>query len=324
MTDRHTVSMFPALRLMEKQLPPARYGREPYWRAPITPPSRDVYIPTWNWVGVQEIPQDDELITLDANGAYLGALGAVRVAHSHLTNRGAPIGLPAPREVEPGYYLVKVPYWSFSGTIVSPLGDSSRLQTEDAVWVAHPTLVLLLELLEAGFLGDLHIFDSWTAQATCGFRAWVDRLKEIRVDLLGAVAAAHPTGAPQGCDCTPCATYSAFKEGYSAALSMMLTGDKCQTRRPDWAHAVYAQHAATQWRKAWRFTETGRPVIAMGHTDEITILRADLQYALDRPKPPFRLDPTGHRLGALKPKAISTTLPTQAAEDVPLVDGDIL
>lgn len=321
MTDRHSVSMFPALTLMERRLPPGRYGRPPFWRAPITPPSHDSYVPAWNWVGIHEVPEGAELLTLDTNAAYLGALGTVTVAHSHLTQRGAPIGLPAPREVDPGYYLIKTPYWAFSGTIVSPLGDSSRLQSEDALWVAHPTLVLLLELHEVGAIGEVTIFDSYTAQTRCGFRAWVDKLKEVRSELLGTLARIHPHGAPHACECESCDRYSAFKEGYSAALSMMLTGEKCQTRRPDWVHAVYAQHAATQWRKAWRFTETGRPLIAMGHTDEITILRDDLEQALERSKPPFRFDPTGHRIGALKPKKVTTALPTRAEDEAFMDDA---
>lgn len=322
MTDRHSAAaplqFFRALAIMEKEAQPTYYGREPYWTPPVPAPAENAYLPVWNWVSptlADMAPEGEELLTLDVNGAYLGAMGGVSIAHSHLTRTGAPMATPLPREVDPGYYLIRVPYWAFSGTIVSPLGDSSRLQTETEVWVAHPTLILLLELTETGALGGIDILDSWTAHTRTSFRAWTDRLKFSRSERLHAVAAAHPHGAPPKCQCPPCAAYSAFKDGYSAALSMMLTGDKCKTRRPDWTHAVLAQHAASQWRKAWRFTETGRPVVAMGHTDEITIFAADLQQALDRSKPPFRYDATGHRLGALKPKphAAPITRPDTAA-----------
>jgi hypothetical protein len=44
------VRMFPALKVMERQTPPLKYGRPPYWRAPIVHPATDhVYIPVWNW-----------------------------------------------------------------------------------------------------------------------------------------------------------------------------------------------------------------------------------------------------------------------------------
>jgi hypothetical protein len=317
--------MFPALSLMETRLQPTYRTREPYWRAPITPPSHDVHLPSWNWTNpITTIPEGAQLLTLDTNAAYLGALGTVVVAHSHLTHTAAPMTLPEPRQVDPGYYRITVPHWPFGGTIVSPLGDAARTQTEETLWVAHPTLVLLIELHEYGALVDVQILESWTARIRTGFRAWVDRLKEIRADLLAQLAAAHPHGAPEDCTCPACDRYGAFKEGYSAALSMMLTGEKCKTRRPDWTHAVYAQHAATQWRKAWRLTETGRPVIAMGHVDEITMLAADLNGALAASKPPFRYDPTGHRLGALKPKKVH--MPARRDQDATLTEdgADIL
>lgn len=326
MTERHAVVMFPALSLMERQLPPAYYGRPPYWRPPVPAPSHDAYTPVWNWSRPGGAPEGERLLTLDTNAAWIGALSTVRVAHSHLTNSGAPMALPAPRDVAPGYYLIDIPHWAFSGTIVPPLGDSARLQTEHSVWVAHPTLVLLLELLEYGAIADVTIHDAWTAHTVTGFRAWADRLKEIRTDLLHQLAHAHPHGAPRDCECLPCASYGAFKEGYAAALSMMLTGEKCKTHRPDWTHAVYAQHAATQWRKAWRYTETGRPLISMGHVDELTILAADLSGALARPKPPFRYDPTGHRIGALKAKPAPAPAPAPAQHTTPIhdVQADIL
>src|SRR5690606_31918643 len=291
MTDRHTVTtaegrtMFRALHLLEKVTPPNRYDRPPYWKAPVTPASEDAYTPTWAWYGIREVPAGAERMTLDTNGAYLGAAGGVTIAHSHLTHRGEPMALPEPRDVLPGYYRIAVPHWAFSGTIVSPLGDSSRVETEDTLWVAHPTLILLLELLEEGALGDLTILDSYTAQTTTSMRAWVARLKEHRTARLDALALEHPDGAPDDCTCEACESYGAFKDGYSAALSMMLTGQKCRTHRPDWTHAVLAQHAASQWRKACRITGCGVPVLAMGHTDELTIFRGDLDMLLMRPKP---------------------------------------
>lgn len=322
-TTRTELPMFPALNRMERrpELQPRKYDREPFWRAPITPPSREVYIPAWNWHGIHELPECDQPLTLDANGAFLGALGGVKVAHSGLSHTGPEYGPLSPREVLPGYYLVNVPHWAFSGTIVSPLGDSSRLETEDRVWVAHPTLVLLLELLEEGVLGEVSILDSWTARVTTDFRKWVAHLKEVRTELIDSIAQANTESVAEAL----ADKYDRFKEGYSAALSMMLTGEKCQTRRPDWTHAVYAQHAASMWRKGWRWTATGRPLLAMGHVDELTVVAADLPEIMSKAKPPFRVDETGHALGAMKTKTKTEDDQPQRAASVPLVeDGDIL
>ena len=323
-TDTDTVPMFPALSRMERrpELQPRRYDREPYWRAPLTPPSRDCYIPAWNWHNVNsDLPDLPDVLTLDANGAYLGAAGGVRIAHSHLSHTGRVHWPLAPRDVMPGYYRVRVIYWAFSGTIVSPLGDSARLQTEESVWIAHPTLVLLLELQEEGVLGEVVIEDSWTAKAYTDLRKWTAHLRQVRTELLDAMDQAHTDTARTALT----ARYDAFKEGYSAALSMMLTGEKCKTQRPDWSHAVYAQHAASMWRKGWRWTGTGRPLISMGHTDELSVLAEDLPEIMSRVKPPFRFDPSGRTLGAMKPKPHATPpRTTDTPPALPDATGDIL
>lgn len=318
--DNNPQPMFPALTIMERQTPPTRYGHEPFWRAPVTPASRDCYIPHWTWSGVHEVPEGADTLTLDANGAFLAAIGAVKVAHSQLKHTG-PIAygeLPDPRQVDPGYYRVKTPHWVFPGTIVSPLGDSSRTETEDSLWVAAPTLTLMLELYDQGALGEVVVFDSWTSTITAEFREWSSTLRALRLTRLDTIAEAQTDAARRAAE----DAYDAFKEGYSAALSMMLTGDKCRTRRPDWTHTVYAHAAAAMWRKAWKWTETGRPLISMGATDEITILAADLPEIMSRPKTPFKYDPSGRQLGALKPKPHAAPHVAQRSADVPLVLDD--
>lgn len=319
-TPTHDIPMYPALGIMEKKAQPLRYGHEPYWRAPICPASKHVLIPAWNWRSIHQPAPGQKMLTLDVNGAYMAATGSVIIAHGPLKHTGEWDYLPEPQQVATGYYKITVPYWAFSGTIVSPLGDSARVK-ESSVWVAHPTLILLLEILEEGGLGDFGITDSWTCATQTNWRAWQARLKAVRIQVLAEREAHHNGAAPTGCDCYPCAKYAAFKEGYSAAFSMMLTGEKCTTSRPDWAHAVFAEHAASSWRKAWRFTGTGRPLLSMGATDEITIIAEDLDQALNRPKPPFRYDPTGRNLGAFKPKAKPTPLPDNRPS-VLVVDDD--
>lgn len=311
--------MFPALKIMETQTPPLKYGQYPYWRAPIVPASAELYVPVWNWVNPLGAPQGDPVTVLDVNAAYLSAMGGVDIAHSHLERTG-PVRNPDRKDVKPGYYKVTVPHWAFDATIVHPLGDSSRVREGRALWIAAPTLILLLELGEDGHLGAFDVLDSWTPTKTTNFRSWSARLGSYRTECLDRIDTARDKDQAQRAR----DLYDAFKQGYSAALSMMLTGEKCLTRRPDWAHTVYAQHAASTWRKAWRYTYTGRPLIAMGSVDEIAVLSVDIPEAVSMPRPPFRFDPTGRKPGALKPKRITYGgyTPAQRATTITLIDDE--
>lgn len=324
-TDLKT-PMYPALRLMERTTPPNRYGRPPYWRAPEPKLGDEPFIPSWNWTAIRDFAPGTEIVTLDVNAAYLGAIGCVNIAHSQLEHTGPIPHYPEPRELSPGYYLVTTPYWAFGGTIVSPLGDSARLQTESSVWVMAPTLQLMLELAAEGHIGPFEILDSHTAHVSTSFRSWAQRLASVRTQCMDLVEAAHPEQRPpHKCPCTACKRYIAFKEGYSAALSMMLTGEKCATHRPDWSRSIYATHAANQWRKAWRWTFAGGLLVSMGVTDELTVLRNDMPRVLGLEKPPLRLDSSGRSVGAFKIKSYgtitenlptSTTTPAQDWDDI--------
>jgi hypothetical protein len=315
-----TRTMFPALRLLEKSTPPLRFGIEPYWHAPVTPASAKALIPTWNWRSVHDVPEGEKTITLDSNAAYLAAAGSVKIAHSQLQHTGEMPYNPRPADVTPGYYRVNVCRWAFSGTIVSPLGDSLGHRDEVDVWVAAPTLTLLLELEAEGSVGWVRVLDSYTATRVTDLRAWVASLRTLRNERLDRIQAAQTEAARATCQ----QDYEAFKLGYSAALSMMLTGEKTKIRRPDWTHTVHAQHAASLWRKAWKFTATGRPLVAMGSTDTITVLERDALEAIQSVKPPFRIDTTGRTLGHLKPKSTPAPLPRRDTPAVLIPEGEDL
>lgn len=300
-----TPTMHPALRLLEKSTPPLYRGRQPYWTPAIPAPATECLIPSWNWRSIHDVPEGQETVTLDVNGAYLAGAGGARIAHSQLEHTGRPRPGQSldPRTLPPGYYRIMVPYWAFSGTIVSPLGDSPALDDPFAsIWIAAPTLELLLELEDEGSLGGIEILDSYTATTCTDLRGWVERLKVVRNGHLDRIDGAQTDAARAAYK----AQYQAFKDGYSAALSMMLTGTKCRTRRPDWTHTVHARFAAATWRKAWRYGYTGSVVVAMGSTDQITVLKDELPAAMSRTQPPFRIDPTGRTLGHLKPKSTPT------------------
>jgi hypothetical protein len=307
--------MFAALRLLEKVVPPTFYGREPYWRAPVRLAPEKVFIPGWTWsADYRELPEGEQPVTLDCNGAFMAALGSAPVAWGDLNNTGEMDAWELdPRRVLPGYYLIDAFHWPFDATIVSPLGNHTKLPAGARIWIAAPTLILLLELLQEGTIGGLTIHDSWTPKRVTNFRDWNARLKVARNKLLDNIAKADT---PEDIAAAK-ERYKAFKEGYGAAFSMMLTGARCHTRRPDWAHQVYAQHAATSWRKAWRFS-IGAPLLAMGNTDALTVLEADLKRAVLSAKPPIKLDPTGRQLGYYKVADPETTpaTPTEAADFV--------
>ena len=331
-TTERTAPMFPALSLMERDAPPVRYGRPPFWRAPVPAPAAAAFIPSWNWQRSRaDLPDDAPTVTLDVNGAFLGAISHVPIAHCQLTRTGGMRGYPDHRALNPGYYKITIPYWAFGRDIVHPLGDSALLETEETVTVLAPTLQLLLELAGAGHIGPFEILDSCTATVHTNFRTWARHLSALRLERLDQVDIAHPSGRrPHKCPCTACVSYKSFKDGYSAAFSMMLTGEKCLTHRPDWSHTVYAQHAAAQWRKAWRYSSTHK-IVSMGHTDELRVLREDLDTAMMLARPPLRVDETGRNLGAFKTKAFGSTrdvLSVAARRDVegilPTDAGDIL
>lgn len=307
--------IFPALRILERRTPPTLYGRGPYWRPPILPASQKVTIPAWSWTN--PIADDDpDTITLDTNGAFLAAIGSVDIAMSGLSSVGEVDATTVnPRSVWPGYYQISVAHWAFGGTLVSPLGTEAPTTPGARMWVAHPTAQLLLELLHEGSLGDLVIHDAVVSNRRGNFRSWNAALKTVRDARLDDIAKAETPDQLRAAKLA----YTRFKEGYSSALSMMLTGEKCQTRRPDWAHAVYAQHAASSWRKAWRFSTVG-PVLGMGRVDEITVRRADLATAVQSTRPPIKLDPSGRMLGHYKEKVFDEADEAPTPEVAALAD----
>lgn len=308
---------YPALRLMELAAPPLRFGRQPTWKLPALPVEAPL-IPAWNWHAVRDFPPGAEIVTLTENGPYLAALATVKIAHGALNHIGPYEYQPAPDDVAPGYYRITVPRWAFSGSIVSPLGDSARLETEDTVWVAAPTVSLLLELERDGYLGAFRIVDSWTAPVQNGFRTWAQTLRANRSQFLDQVEAVHPDGetAPAGCDCAPCRRYQRFEASVNEALTGMLTGAGTDTHRPDWAHTVYAAHSADMWKKAWRYSNSTRPLVAMPHLDEVIVPREDLQKAMEHTERPFQVDLSGRTVGALRILSyghLEANLPTGSA-----------
>jgi hypothetical protein len=263
--------------------------REPFWRPAPPPITSDVHIPRWNsWTFTALPGLGEPMATLDANAGYLAAASSVTVAHGALKHTGRHPHMTGTTP-HPGYYLVTNPGW-WHHQIVSPLGQDVP---DTRVWIPHPTLSVLLQRQEEGHWPDVVVHDSYTSEDPgVRLRSWTTRLNAMRAELIDQ-------GKPPA--------YEDFKTAYSQAVTMMLTGDKCQTRRPDWTHAILAQHAANMWRKSWRLTEAGHDVIRLGNVDEITLSAGDLAALISRAeanpaRTVVRIDQSGRTLGSFKVK----------------------
>lgn len=295
---------FPALKLMERTAPPVRAGEWPVWRSQPPAAVDHVHVPGWNWYGIRDFLPGARVATLTTNAPTLDALGLAQLPHAELRHVGPLAGHPNADSISPGYYLIVVPYWPFSGTIVSPLGDSARLETDGAVWVAAPTLQLCLRLAADGSLGQVTILDSYVCRTATTFGTWSHKLRSAREACMDLLDIAHRDGLrPEGCSCTACRRYRSLGHGITEALAVMAQG-KSATYRPDWNHTIYAYQAAAAWTRAWMWTFTGMPLVSLGHVDEMRILEEDLSAGMKRNPPPFRYDETGRIPGSLKIKRV--------------------
>lgn len=288
-----TTENFRLLALLEKnpEYIPTLHRRPPFWRPKPPPAAERCHVPNWNWEAPRAILAGTPMVDLDVNAGYLSAASSVAVGHGALDHtKTRPHRSPGGKPM-PGYYLVDAAYWGRYADIVSPLGDVAE---GEAVWITQPTLLLLEALEEEGHWPGTTVLDSWTADKSVRLRTWTTYLAQWRNTLI---------------DQGKGPVYEDFKTAYSSAVSMMLTGEKCATRRPDWSHAIVAQHAANTWRKAWRAWQAGHGPVRMGDTDELTFTSADYvalaELAHDNPKrTTFRMDQSGKSLGSLKIKRV--------------------
>ncbi len=266
---------------------------EPYWRPrlPGMTFATDV-ITSWEW----ERPYSGEVAVLDRSGAYVAAASSVLVAHGKLEHTG-----PCEFHDRPGYYLVQVHPWHESNSLPHPLGEWGSKQPE--VWIPAPAVALLRDLADAGRWPDVTVLDSYTGDGV-RLSKWAGFVNTLRAEAI----AEHGRDSDQ---------YAAVKTGFGMALSLMLgyQGDamrrewKCNVRRPDWAHSIYAQSAATLWRWAddCRTVAPGLGPVALRNVDELVIPQAALEIVTitkrSGGRAPLGIDPDGIKLGTFKVKA---------------------
>jgi hypothetical protein len=274
--------------------------REPYWRPRPVKPNRSVHLPAWLWESVHKTEAGTELVDLDINGAYLAALSSGDYAHGAL-ERQEPND---DRKLRPGYYQITVPPWQVPG-ICSPLGT---VDIGSTAWIMHPTLKLLQDLSDVGYVPDIEVRDSYTAATSCRFRKWAERMRDDRAAIIDDRAAA-PLGSVAHAAAEK--RYVALKDSYAMAIQMMRGVEnedgeqqarKSKVLRPDWYATVHAQHAATMWRKVWNAHQSGYGPAAMGSTDMVTFTADDWAAIQALPRPPFRIDESTKSLGSFKVK----------------------
>jgi hypothetical protein len=301
--DFNAQGVLKALDKLHQVHVPRRAKRAPLWVHKGTDrdpgPWREVFEPDWNWQRADR--RAHHRVLMDVNGAFLSPLSGTEVAHGALTHTG-PLAAPLSGQLLPGYYRIAASRWGREADIVSPLGTR---KVPPQVWVAHPTLGLLLDLVEEEVWPEVEILDSWTCAERVRMSDWAAWLKGVRLD---AFEQDEEEAAAAGVELRPGTgpRATAVKDGYSMAVTMMRDqpekgkASKSQIFRPDWHYAIRTQHRANMWRKAWRLHKIGVPILYLGKIDGIEIPERDLFALADMPTCPVKLDDTGRTLGAFK------------------------
>jgi hypothetical protein len=294
-TDR---PVYRALSMLENEYTPLLRRRAPYWRPRPATCHRDIHLPAWNWVHPDYSPElGMDLTVLDAIGAFVSAASSAAFAHGALDHTGALTDF----DKLPGYYRIDSHAWSDS-RIVSPLGSA---QLPDKLWVAAPTVELLMQLSAEGYWPGVRIHDSWTCPDKVRFREWATAVNNSRAAALRDVQDAEANGS-EAEQAEAHEWYEAVKTGYSMAVQLMrgpADGGtvKSAVRRPDWHDTIHAQHAASTWRKVWKcVAEGGYNPVMMGSVDEVVWDTQEYGEIVNRGL--LKVDQSGVQLGAFKVK----------------------
>lgn len=298
-----------ALSLLEGECAPTLRGRAPYWTPKPPLVTRQVWSPAWSWRQNRKWQPGAEITTLDVNAAYLAAASSVTLAHGALLPVRGGGDFANYYAKSPGFYMIDFHEW-MAGLVVSPLGGITRgdLADHTHMWVAHPTLELLDSLSRDGYWPEVEIRAAFICREKVSLRKWAEKVRDDRAAVINRML-------DNPADDDARARYEEIKTGYAVAVQMLLTPPdkkgtppeqrqkKNRAYRPDWTMAIWAQHAANTWRKAWRAALVGCSPVAMGSVDELTFLREDFEELGCAERTPFRLDNTGQTLGSLKVKS---------------------
>jgi uncharacterized protein DUF927 len=243
-------------------------------------------------------------VAFDRNGAWIGSIGTVLVAHSALEHAGE-CDIPA-SSTPPGYYLVNVYPWPETD-MPSPL---SNAEVGTQLWVPAPIAGLLASLADAGRWPEATALDSWTGPHV-RLDEWGRLIREMRRYALEN----HGYGST---------AYQTAKDAVSISISLMhgnldqtsarpiRVWDTAKIDRIDWRHQIITHNAAFMWRALDRCRQLadGNPSLAplgIRSKDELWMPAAAETLVTTTAydggtKPPIQLDSTGIDLGTWKTK----------------------
>lgn len=183
----------------------------------------------------------------DATRQYLAAASNTLVALGELRRTG---NRSFHRSIA-GYWKIKAPAWNVPG-----LPNPSGYEAGAECWVASPTMELLEDLDQAGYLAFPEILESWTANEDVRqfFRPWATRLNECyKQSLLDTTL----DGA---------AVTKTIKDMYKIGIGLMHAPRGRKVCRPDWHHSIIAKARANIFRKMFAvFIQMGIAPIAIDH-----------------------------------------------------------
>jgi len=262
---------------------------EPYWKPPVEQWPEDVRACEYDLIWERDHDKPARYThAYDARRAYLAAAQNANLALGNLTyqQRGAIDWSPH----WAGYWRIPVPAWNVPW-MPHPAGPAAMaVPAGELIWVSTPTMTLLDELGNDGWVSTPKPVESLVAlgrpQDRYGptarvFREWANTLNTAALDTAGVDEDQ--------------AVNAAIKIVYSAAIGQLNTPTG-RIYRPDWRHTIIALTRANLWRKMWRIgAATGRwPV---------SVYRDSLRYLSDEPDPvaacPYGLI-LGDRLGQFK------------------------
>lgn len=225
----------PALTMLRK-LPPPRDDRRrpikvewtPHW-ASCTPALSDCERPFAKFVNPDEKPFPF-LHGYDAARQYLAAASNTLVTVSQLRRTGN-------REFDrriAGYWKIKAPAWNVPG-----LPNPSGYEAGAECWVTSPTLELLEDLDQAGYLTFPEILESWTDEEYVRqfFRPWAAQINDAYTrSLLDTTLDGK-------------AVTGTIKGMYKVGIGLMHAHSGRTVCRPDWHHSIIAKARANLFRK---------------------------------------------------------------------------
>lgn len=243
-------------------------GEQPYWHPDWTgcDPADDHVTEQayWQWTP-PTAPEGSHLHSYDAHRNYLGAAGVAEVSFDRLYR----CPLKDFNRKRAGYWQVVVPAWN-EPRMPHPMGPDRH--TGQTMWTTTPTMILMEDLAQQGFMDMPTVLDSWLSPEILRprngrkagpavrriLRAWSERIDRA------ADEAAHDPN-PEDAELLEKVSKLLYKE----ALGMWVTG-KGRITRADWAHTALSKARTNTWRKVWGVAQMTGVYPARIHVDEIT------------------------------------------------------